>query len=65
MIRRIRRLREEPRSGDVDVVHPGRDEPHTDPRSEQPGDADVSPASGDGFGDLRESRTNRWKVEQR
>ena len=65
MIRAIRRPIDEPCLGDVDLAVTGRDAPSTGARLEQPGEADVGPASADGFGDLRQSRTIRWKVEQR
>jgi len=65
MFRRIRPPREERSFVDADVADASRGDPQMATRSDQPGEADVSPASGDWFGDLRQSRTNHWKVRHR
>lgn len=49
----------------VDHADAGRGDPGAGVQSGQPENAEVSPGTGDGFGDLRQSRMNHWKVEHR
>lgn len=65
MFRRIRRPREERSFVDADVAGASQGDPQTATPSDQPAKADDTPAKGDWFGDLRQSRTNRWKVRHR